>query len=90
MQVRDGLSPVCARIGDDTEALLGQPQFSCDLRDDREMDVRDEISILPAEVQETRTVRLRNDEDVVGRLRLQVAKGEDTIVFIHLRRGNLP
>ena len=89
VQMPDGLPAFLARIDDDAEALFRKAKLLRELRHDIDMDMRDERPVFLRQAEQTLDMLLRNDEYMHGRLRLEILEGDDGIVLINRRRGNL-
>ena len=89
MQMLHGLTAFLARVRHDAEAFLGNAELLGKLRDDIDEDVRDERLVLFFKGQQTLDVLLRDHEDVLRCLRLQIAEGHDHVIFIDQRRRDL-
>ena len=82
MQMLHGLTAFLARVRHDAEALLGNAELLGKLRDDIDVDVLVERLGIFLECQQALDVLLRNHENVLRCLRLQVTERHDHVIFI--------
>ena len=89
MQMPDRLSSIRTCIRHEAEPAVSDTELSCNLRHNGGQNMRCQLPILFRKVQHTRKMLLRNDENMLRRLRIEVAERKHLIVLIDLCRGNL-
>jgi hypothetical protein len=85
MEVEDGLSGARTDVEDGAVSVF-DVALAGNLRGD-EMAAANDFCVAGLGLFQTRKVFLGNDENMRGRLRVNVFEGEDVIVFVNLLRG---
>ena len=89
MQVGNRLSAVFAAVVDNAVAAFGHAEPAGDLSRPGE-DAADDGAVFHVQFIRRSDVRLGDEEDVYGRLGVQVVKAEDFIVLVDLFGGDFP
>ena len=88
MQVHHALTTVYTAVVDNAEAILKALRL-CDLCD-RLKTFRNVYRVFAVDIQSAGDMLLRHDEDMDGRLRIDIAEGEYIVVLIDFAAGDLP
>jgi hypothetical protein len=88
MEVVDGLPAVTPHVGDDPIAAFGDPLCAGELRNILE-DSGEEIAVARSQIVGGGDVSPRQQKDVCRRLRVDVTDGDDQVVLVDPRRGQL-
>jgi hypothetical protein len=88
VQVRHGLAAVRAVVDDEPEAVWRQTQLVRDFGG-LEQNVSEQLPVFSLRLADSRNDFFRKNQNMHGRLRVDVADGENQIVFIDNRRRNL-
>jgi len=86
MEVTDRLPGPGTAVGHEAEAVFCNALGTGDVGRGRE-DAPEQLTIGLGQVEERRHVATRDDEDVGGGARSDVAEGDDAVVLVHDRRG---
>ena len=81
MQMRDGFAGIRAIIEYEAEACRGEPEFFGD-RGGLEEQMTEDLVIFGLGFGDARDRLFRNDQHMHGRLRFDIAKGDDFVVLV--------
>ena len=87
MDMENRLTGVGIGIGDDPESRLRHPPLLGQLRR-HQMDVADQLPILDPELETGVDMFAWNQEEVKGRLGVEILEGDNKVVFIDRLRGD--